>query len=85
MTMYRLASFVMLCTGFVLAIGGTTNAGQYGTPEEAKTLLEKAVVAVKQDKAKALEMFNKGEAGFEDRDLYGAPTLSMALLPHIPT
>ena len=36
---------------------GTTRAGQYGTPEEAKALLEKAVAAVKEDKAKALDMF----------------------------
>jgi len=33
-------------------------------------MLEKAVAAVKQDKAKALDMFNKGEGGFKDRDLY---------------
>ncbi len=32
-------------------------------------MLEKAVAAVKSDKAKALEMFNKGEGGFKDRDL----------------
>jgi hypothetical protein len=35
-------------------------------------MLEKAVAAVKEDKAKALDMFNKGEGGFEDRDLYVA-------------
>jgi hypothetical protein len=33
-------------------------------------MLEKAVFAVKADKAKALLMFNKGEGGFKDRDLY---------------
>ena len=33
-------------------------------------MLEKAVVAVKEDKAKALDMFSKGEGGFKDRDLY---------------
>ena len=33
-------------------------------------MLEKAVAAVKADKAKALEMFNKGDGGFRDRDLY---------------
>jgi len=33
-------------------------------------MLEKAVGAVKADKTKALEMFNKGEGGFKDRDLY---------------
>ena len=30
----------------------------------------KAVAAVRADKAKALDMFNKGEGGFRDRDLY---------------
>ena len=44
----------------------------YGTSEEAKAMLEKAVAAVKEDKAKALEMFNNGEGGFKDRDLYVA-------------
>ena len=33
-------------------------------------MLDKAVTAVKQNKEKALEMFNKGEGGFKDRDLY---------------
>ena len=45
-------------------------AAQFGTAEEAKTMLERAVVAVKEDKAKAIDMFNKGEGGFKDRDLY---------------
>jgi hypothetical protein len=38
--------------------------------QEAKAMLEKAVAAMKDNKAKALEMFNKGESGFRDRDLY---------------
>jgi hypothetical protein len=29
-----------------------------------------AIAAVKADKTKALDMFNKGEGGFRDRDLY---------------
>jgi hypothetical protein len=33
-------------------------------------MLERAVAAVKGDKAKALDEFNKGEGGFKDRDLY---------------
>jgi hypothetical protein len=33
-------------------------------------MLETAVAAVKVDKAKALDMFNKGEGGFLDRELY---------------
>ena len=45
-------------------------AADFGTAEEAKAMLERAVSAVKEDKAKALDMFNKGEDGFKDRDLY---------------
>ena len=45
-------------------------AADFGTAEEAKAMLERAVAAVKEDKAKALERFNKGEDGFKDRDLY---------------
>ena len=43
---------------------------RYGTEKEARTMLERAVVAMKADKTKAIEMFNKGEGGFKDRDLY---------------
>jgi hypothetical protein len=44
--------------------------GQFGSESEAKAMLEKAVSAVKADKAKALDQFKKGEGGFKDRDLY---------------
>jgi hypothetical protein len=43
---------------------------QFGTADEAKALLLRAVAAVKADKSKALDMFNKGGGGFLDRDLY---------------
>ena len=43
---------------------------QFGTADEAKAMLMKAVAAVKADKVKALAMFNNGEGGFKDRDLY---------------
>jgi hypothetical protein len=45
-------------------------SSQGGTADEAKAMLMRAVAAVKADKTKALEMFNKGEGGFLDRDLY---------------
>ena len=41
-----------------------------GTADAAKAMLIKAIAAVKADKAKALDMFNKGEGGFRDGDLY---------------
>jgi len=44
--------------------------GASGTAAEAKAMLEKAVAAVKADKANAIQMFLKGEGGFKDRDLY---------------
>jgi hypothetical protein len=41
-----------------------------GTAQEARAMLDKAVAAVKTDRDMALGMFNKGEGGFKDRDLY---------------
>jgi hypothetical protein len=41
-----------------------------GTADEARAMLMKAVAAVRVDETKALDMFNKGEGGFRDRDLY---------------
>jgi signal transduction histidine kinase len=48
----------------------STQAAHYGTPEEAKAMLDRAIAAVKEDKTKALDLFNKGEGGFKNRDLY---------------
>ena len=54
----------------VLSTTAPVWAADFGTAEEAKAMLERAVAAVKEDEAKALDMFNKGEGGFKDRDLY---------------
>lgn len=66
--MLRKLAFVsaFVVSGYV----GGASAVEYGTPAEARAMLDKAVVAVKADKAKALVMFTKGEGGFKDRDLY---------------
>jgi hypothetical protein len=62
-----------------LSTAASVAAADFGTAEEAKAMLERAVAAVKEDKTKALDMFNKGEGGFKDLDLYGsAPTPRMA-------
>ena len=42
----------------------------FGSEAQARTMLDRAVVAMKQNKTKALEEFNKGENGFRDGDLY---------------
>ncbi len=45
-------------------------AGEFGTAAEARSMLDKAVAALKANKADALAKFQKGEGGFKDRDLY---------------
>ena len=45
-------------------------ASEFGTPEEARAMLERAVVALQKDKFAALDAFNKSDGGFRDRDLY---------------
>jgi hypothetical protein len=54
----------------VFCAAGPTQAAEFGTREEAKAMLDKAIAAVEEDKQKALAMFNSGESGFKDRDLY---------------
>ena len=69
--MLRTLAFVVgYAAVLVVFTAASVPAAQFGTPEEAKAMLEKAVVAVKEDKAKALDMFNKADGGFRDRDLY---------------
>jgi signal transduction histidine kinase len=46
------------------------NAQATGTAGEAKALLEKAMAALKANKADALAKFPKMDGGFRDRDLY---------------
>ena len=63
--------YVLAVALSVMAVATLVAAqAQFGTAAEAKAMLEKAVAAVKADKAKALAMFAKGEGGFKDRDLY---------------
>jgi signal transduction histidine kinase len=68
--------FRTFMVGAVSAVALTFSASafaqqdRFGTATEAKAMLEKAVVAVRADKAKALAMFNRGEGSFKDRDLY---------------
>jgi hypothetical protein len=58
------AAFVLASAAFA------QQPSQFGTADEARAMFQRAVAAVKADKSKALDMFNKGENGFLDRDLY---------------
>jgi signal transduction histidine kinase len=70
MNMVRTFSKAALAAVFIALCNGALAQGASGTAAEAKAMLEKAVAAVKADKAKAISQFNNGEGGFKDRDLY---------------
>jgi hypothetical protein len=69
--MIRAPLIIAAASAAVIAISPMAFAqlAKYGTAAEAKAMLEKVVVAVKADKAKALASFNAGTDGFKDRDL----------------
>jgi len=60
---------VVCVVALTLATAASAQQAPFGTAAEAQAMLERAVAAVKADKAQALAMFNKGEGGFKDRDL----------------
>ncbi len=61
---------MVLAVAMVLATGAWAGEASYGSADEAKAMLERAVLALTVDKAKALAAFNAGAPGFKDRDLY---------------
>ena len=65
----KLAAAAVATVGLAIATAAFAQA-QFGTAAEAKAMLDKAVAAVKADKAKALADFQAGAGGFKDRDLY---------------
>ena len=56
--------------GLLVAANEVAAAGESGTAEEAKAMLERAVAALKADQPAALKAFTAGTEGFKDRDLY---------------
>ncbi|TCK28125.1 single cache domain-containing protein [Ancylobacter aquaticus] len=67
--MFR-TSFPAIMLSFALLGAHGTMAKASGTADEARSMLERAVIAVKADQARALAAFNAGLDGFRDRDLY---------------
>jgi hypothetical protein len=62
---------IAVLSAAAIAVSPAASAQQTGgTADEARAMLVKALAAVKADETKALEMFNTGEGGFRDRDLY---------------
>jgi CHASE1-domain containing sensor protein len=57
----NLVFVVASAAALILSTVAFAQTAQYGTAEEARVMLEKAVAAVKADKTKALDIFNRGE------------------------
>jgi hypothetical protein len=61
---------VLAFWAFAASAVGYAQTAQFGTAEEARALLDRAVMSMKADRANTIAQINKGEGGFKDRDLY---------------
>ena len=61
---------VLVVAVVLMVAAGVAAAAEFGTREQAKALLERAVAVLKADKDRALDLFTSGNEGFIDRDLY---------------
>ena len=69
--MMKSASAIALTIALLLSAPAMAGqAAKYGTAQEAKEMLNRAVTSVRSNKLKALTKFNNGQSGFKDRDLY---------------
>jgi signal transduction histidine kinase len=69
--MRKILSILTVLVATVLGTLSPAAAGDFGTPEEAKVMAERAAAFFKANgKDKAFKAFNEGTDGFKDRDLY---------------
>ncbi len=63
---------VLAATGIFAAglMAAYASAADYGTADEARAMLDAAVVEMKADPAEAIVEFNDADGEFRDRDLY---------------
>src|SRR6266540_1130795 len=59
-----------LLTSTLVCSGEASFANEFGTLEEAKAMLARAVAAVKSDNTAAIAKFNHNDSAFRDRDLF---------------
>jgi hypothetical protein len=67
---YWLAATAIAAVSAIPGIAAYAQKAEFGTPAEARAMLEKVVVGMKADTAQTLAQISKGEGGFKDRDLY---------------
>lgn len=69
--MRKFLSILTVVMTTVLAGLAPAHAGDFGTPDEAKAMAERAAAFYKANgKEKAFKAYNEGTDGFKDRDLY---------------
>ena len=84
--MFRLATLLVLQIALLSVAIGPTQGAEYGTADEAKAMLERAIAAVKEDKAKALDTFKRVEADLRTAtSMCSVPTSPTAYSQRIPT
>ena len=66
----RMMIGVLALCAFAASAVVQAQTGEFGTPDEARALLDRAVTSMKADPANTIAQINKGEGGFKDRDLY---------------
>lgn len=66
----RIMRWVMAAALPFLVTGALAQDSSFGSADEARAMLERAVAAIQADEAAALEAFRTGGDGFKDRDLY---------------
>lgn len=68
-----MANQLLLCTTLISSIiigSSSASSVEFGTSDEAKTMIARAVQEVRADKSRAVKMFNHNEGAFRDRDLF---------------
>jgi len=68
--MLKRTIFMIAFVGSLLSYFPCSLAGEFGSPNEAKAMLIRAISEVKTNKIAAIEKFNKNVALFRERDLF---------------
>lgn len=66
----HLAIAILAAMALAPASTGAQMARDYGTPREARQMLERVIGALETDEAQALDLFNEGAPGFREADLH---------------
>jgi hypothetical protein len=76
---------IVLIFLFIVSFSKNIIAQEFGTKEEALSLLERAVALVEVDKNRALDLFATGNGGLHSKDLYPFCMTNKGLILGHPT